>query len=188
MIDSKFLSITFSSLPGVIIFVELFLLLPLTKRARHILEVARKAISVINSPRISDHWKEKAVPGYSRQLMTSTLASTFFLLMMFLGFLGAYCTFGLLFMGSMKEVIATFSQPEMHIVAAFLGMVYAFFRNKLTKSKIKSDADYTFLSKVLHHIIFDIDLIREMAFDIDCAMVKWHPTQPIVGSSPVYIA
>lgn len=185
MIDNKLLSISLCSLPGVIVFVELILLLPVTRRAHHILEVAQKAISVIKSPNISDHWKEKVLPRYSQQLIASSLVCAFFLVILFLGFVAAYCIFGLLFIGDPNEVIGTFSWPEMQIVTVVLGMLYAFLRNRIKRSKAKTD--YTFTSKVLHHIALDNAIIKEMAFDIDCMITKMQPAQPKV-SSPVYIA
>jgi hypothetical protein len=187
MIDSKLLGISLCSLPGVIVFVELFLLLPVTKRARAILKDVGKAMSVMKSPKISDNWKEKALRRYSQQVMASSLAIAFFLVILFLGFAGSYCIFGLLFIGDLNEVIGTFSRLEMQIVTVVLGMLYAFLRNRITKSKAKTDTDYTFSSKLLHHIALDISIVKEMAFDIDCMMTKMQPAQPKV-SSPVYIA
>ena len=187
MIDNKLLIISLSSLPGVIVFVELFLLLPVTKRAQHIVEDAGKAMSVMRSPYISDHWKEKALPRYSWQIMASSLVMTFFLIIMFLGFAGAYCIFGLLFIGDLNEVIWMLSRLEVQIVIVVLGMLYGFLRQRITRSKSKTDTDYTFSSKMLHHIGLGDSIVKEMAFDIDCMMTRMKPTRPQV-SSPVYIA
>lgn len=187
MIDNKLLTISLCALPGVILFVELFLLLPVTRHSRFILKDIGKAMSVMKSPNISDHWKEKVLPRYSRQVMVSSLTITFFLVILFLGFGGAYCIFGLLFIGHLNEVIGTFGRLEMQIVSVVLGMLYVFLRNRITGSKAKTDTDYTFSSKLLHHIVLGSSIVREMAFDIDCIMTKIQPAQPKV-SSPVYIA
>ena len=186
MIDNELLSISLCALLGVIVFVELFLLLPVTKHTRRILKDSGKAISVMKSPNISDHWKEKALPQYSRKIMASSLATTFFLVIMFLAFGGAYCIFGLLFIGNLNEVIGTFTRLDMQIITVVLGMLYAFLRNKIAKPKAKTNTDYTLSSRVLHHIVLGNSIVKEMAFDIDCMMTKMRPAPPEV-LSPVYI-
>jgi len=187
MIDNKLLSISLCVLPGVIVFVELIRLLPVTKHAYRILGVVQKALSVLKTPSISDHWKEKVLPCYSRQLIMSSIVSIFFLVILFLGFAGAYCVFGLFFIGDPYEVIGTFTLLETQIIAVILGIIYAFFRNRISRSKVKTDTNYTFGSKALHHIALSNTIIKEIAFDIDCMIAKTQPTQPKV-SSPVYIA
>jgi len=43
---------------------------------RRVLHVARQAQRTIMSPRISDHWKERAVGSYATQMLTLTLQLT----------------------------------------------------------------------------------------------------------------
>jgi hypothetical protein len=181
------MGILLCALPGGIVFVELFLKLPVAKSARFILNEVVKATTLMKSQNISDHWKEKALPRYSRRIMAMSLALTFYMLILFLGFVVAYCVFGLIFIGDLENVFGTFSQLEMHIVTVVLGMLYAFLRNRITKSKAKTDTDYTFSSKLLHHIVMDNSIVKEMAFDIDCFLTKMQKAQPKV-ISPVYIA
>lgn len=58
---------------------ELLLRLPLTAQVRHLLAATRKSAATIRSSRISDHWKERALPAYSLRMgMHSVL---FFLLL-----------------------------------------------------------------------------------------------------------
>ena len=75
--------------------------------------------------------------------MASSLASTLFLVILFVSFTGAYCIFGLLLIGDLNEVIGTFSRSEMEIVTVVLGMLYAFLRHGIRKSKAKINADYS---------------------------------------------
>lgn len=187
MINSRILTISFCALPGVVVFVELILFLPVKKRAQQILRISRKAISVMRSPNISDHWKEKALPRYSRELIVSSLLSTFYLVILFLGFVGTYGIFGLLFIGDPNEILGTLSLLEMQLVTVIWGMLYAFLRNGVTKSKDKTNINYTFSSKLLHRVVLNHAIIKEMAFDIDCMITKIQPAQPKVAS-PVYIA
>ena len=54
--------------------IEYFLRLPLIVRARTLVEIAKKSISVMSSKRISNHWKEVVALRYARDLATHTLA------------------------------------------------------------------------------------------------------------------
>jgi hypothetical protein len=78
MIDSEILGIALCALSGVTVSVELIVMLPLTQCAHNIIINTKKSISVIKSPNISDNWKEKALPCYSKHLLVSSLAITFF--------------------------------------------------------------------------------------------------------------
>jgi len=187
MIDNKLMGILLCALPGGIVFVELFLKLPVAKSARFILNEVVKATTLMKSQNISDHWKEKALPRYSRRIMAMSLALTFYMLILFLGFVIAYCVFGLIFIGDLENVFATFSQLEMHIGTIFLGTLYVLLRNRIIGWIPKTDNDYTLSSKVLHYIVMDNSIVKEMAFDIDCFFTKIQKAQPKV-ISPVYIA
>lgn len=59
--------------------VELSLGLPFLARIKTLLLISRRALKIILSPSISDHWKEKAVLRYAGRLAASTLALAFFL-------------------------------------------------------------------------------------------------------------
>lgn len=52
--------------------VELFLRLPLRARLHTLSRTSRRAIRVLLSPAISEHWKEKALLCYARNLAIST--------------------------------------------------------------------------------------------------------------------
>jgi hypothetical protein len=66
-------------LPGVVVFVELFRLLPVARHVQAIRKNAVKAFTVILSPRISDHWKEKSIPAYAGKILLSSLIIAFYL-------------------------------------------------------------------------------------------------------------
>lgn len=187
MIYSKILIISFCAVPGVITFVELFLLLPTTRLVHKLIADSIKVLSVMRSPNISDHWKEKVVPRYARHIMLSSLLIIFYLVILFLVFCVAYCLSGLLFFSNLYQVIETFYQIEMQIITVIFGMSYAFLRNKIKTSKANNNVDYTLFSKALHQTVLDNSLIKEMAFDIDCMITRFRPSPPQT-SSPVFIA
>ena len=50
---------------GVVIFVELFIRLPLLAVCTVLLRIASKAVAVLRAEKISDHWKEKVLLKYA---------------------------------------------------------------------------------------------------------------------------
>ncbi len=187
MLHSKIFIISFSAALGVIAFIELFLLLPVTKRVHRLIGDSNKSLSVIRSHNISDHWKEKVFSRYARHIMVSSLLITFYLAILFLAFGVVYCLSAILFLGNLYEVIDLFYQIETQIIAVIFGILYAYLRKKTTISKEKSNVDYTLSSKALHHIALNNSKIKELAFDIDCMITKFR-SRVFEISSPVYIS
>lgn len=187
MFNNVLINIILCVLPATAVFVELFLKFPVAKSVRIILSDAAQGTALIKSQNISDHWKEKALPQYSKRIMASCLTLAFYLLILFLGFIAVYVISGLLFIGDLETVIKTFSQLEMHIGAIVSGALYILLKNKVFRQASESDNDYTLSSKVLHHIVMGSSIVKEMAFDIDCLLTKTQKAQPKV-ISPVYIA
>ena len=60
--------------------IELFFFFPILRPVKRLVEVSQKTVRVISSHRISDHWKEKALQRYSRDMAVSSLAMAFGLL------------------------------------------------------------------------------------------------------------
>jgi hypothetical protein len=58
---------------GTLAAAELFLRLPLARTARGLLRVAGKVRRTLRSPQISDHWKEKVLLFYARQMFWASL-------------------------------------------------------------------------------------------------------------------
>ena len=65
-----------------ILFVEVFKNFEFFRHLREILSISSKALNIIRSRKISDHWKEVILPVYSFQLMKSS-----FVLFLMFGFL-----------------------------------------------------------------------------------------------------
>lgn len=59
---------------GVIVFVELLLRLPVAAEARRLAHVGTRAQKTLRSARISDHWKEKVLLRYARELLRASLS------------------------------------------------------------------------------------------------------------------
>ena len=55
-----------------IAFAELFIRLPIIKTAREISAAAAKSMTTIRAGKISDHWKEQALPAYAGKMFAQT--------------------------------------------------------------------------------------------------------------------
>lgn len=55
-------------------FIELFLRLGVMRRVGALAAVASRSVSVLRSPRISDHWKERVLPRYAGRMAGFSLA------------------------------------------------------------------------------------------------------------------
>ncbi len=55
-----------------LLFVELFVRLKIIRLATQPALLAQRSVKLIQSERISDHWKERALPAYSQRMFAST--------------------------------------------------------------------------------------------------------------------
>jgi hypothetical protein len=84
------------------------------------------------------------------------------------------------------EITARLFQTQTQIIVLALGGLYAALRIKLIKSGPKNGDDYSRSSKLFHRLVLGNAIVKEMAFDFDCALTK----KMRAGSSvslPVYI-
>jgi hypothetical protein len=187
MAPSDILKAFLSLVPGVIAFIEMFRLLPAIKCLHKLAVDSRKALAVIRSPNISDHWKERALPRYAINILASSLLFSFYLIISSLAFCTAFFLAGMVFYGDLKEVAVLSYRTETLAMTLVLGALYAFLRKKATTPREKMDSDYTISSKVLHHLALNSRLVKEMAFDMDCMINRSHLS--LTGSPPpVFIA
>lgn len=68
-------------------FVELMIRLPVFSTLARFNAVGARALSVIGSRKISDHWKEKVLPRYAFRLFKLTMLIALYLVVAFLPFL-----------------------------------------------------------------------------------------------------
>lgn len=62
--------------------VELFIRLPFARHISALGSVSRKSARVVSSSKISDHWKEKALQRYSKDMAVASLLTGFYLLLL----------------------------------------------------------------------------------------------------------
>ncbi len=63
--------------------VEVFIALPFLRYINALTAVSQKAVRVATSSKISDHWKEKALQRYSRDMAVASIMLGFLLIVLF---------------------------------------------------------------------------------------------------------
>ena len=171
-------------IPSVVVFVELFLFLPVINTVRTVEKNAAKSFKLISSRRISEHWKEKALLRYALLILGASLKSVLYLTILILAFALVFCLIGLLFYADLNEAWKHFLSLETQIIAVAAGLIYAFFRKKLVSTG--SPGGYSLMSRILHHFALDSTIIKKVAFDMDCQVARFQKN-PGKSIKPVFV-
>ncbi len=179
-----------ATVPGVVAFVELLRLMPVTRCLKKLAEDSGKALAIIRSPNISDHWKEKALPSYSGKILLSSLQFSVYISILALAFFVVFLIIGLLLFGELDVVVKLSYQTGTLVIALVSGTLYALVRGRPSAGEKVDAPDYTFSSRLLHSIALGSRAAKEMAFDMDCAMnrASTDMIDTIKSSSPVFVA
>lgn len=116
-----------------VVAIELFIRLPFLKHVTRLGEIGRKAPQVIRSPHISDHWKEKALQRYSRDMAVCSLLLGFNLAIV----LAAVAGLAIAFDAAIKPVSPTLDYLmtlEGILLATGFAFVYIFVRKRIVPS------------------------------------------------------
>ena len=116
-----------------IVAIELFMALPFLKAVGRLSEVSRKATKVISSSKISDHWKEKALQRYSRDMAVCSISLGFYMVVVF----GAVIALGFALDTAMQPEISTLDYAmtmEGLLLATGFAFLYIFVRRRLVPS------------------------------------------------------
>ena len=116
-----------------IVAIELFMALPFLKAVGRLSEVSRKATKVISSSKISDHWKEKALQRYSRDMAVCSISLGFYMVVVF----GAVIALGFALDTAMQPEISTLDYAmtmEGLLLATGFAFLYIFVRKRLVPS------------------------------------------------------
>lgn len=186
MTGNSLLTVLLAVVPSVIVFLELTLLLPFAKHTGRIFTTSRKAFSVIRSKNISDTWKERALTQYSWLILSSSLAVSVFLVIISIGFAATYLSVWMLLGGTIDGALDSFKMSHLHIFALGFGVLYAFLRLRLRPSGSNKQEDYGLPSRLLHHIALNSDIVKDVAFDLDCMAAK-KISKKAVPTAPVYV-
>jgi len=113
--------------------IELFIRLPFLKYVARLGEIGRKTTWVIGSDRISDHWKEKVLQRYSRDLAVCSLSLGFFLAVI----LGVISVLALAYDAVAQPEMPTLDylmSVEGLVLATAFAFLYIFLRRRLVTS------------------------------------------------------
>lgn len=113
--------------------IELFIRLPFLKQVARLGEIGRKTSWVISSSRISDHWKEKVLQRYSRDLAVCSILLGFYMIII----LGVVTVLAIAFDTLVQPPMSTLDylmSLEGLILATAFAFLYVFLRRRLVAS------------------------------------------------------
>lgn len=120
----------FVSVVIAILAVEIFIRLPVITTTTQLLNLVKKVLTVIQSPKISDHWKEKVLLRYSLDLAVMAWKIAFLLL--FLGLAIAGTTFALDWLiGNTLPTIEFLLTWQGLTIATITSLAYYFVRQRI---------------------------------------------------------
>lgn len=155
--------------------------LPFSDGLNELLAIIRKSVSVAASRRISDHWKEKAVPIYSRRIFTGGLKLAFMIVLVVAAFMVTfiivYTIFTLSFDAAARRIIHW--QPQ--LIACLVGI--AWWSTQRHRER-ETRGTYSRMEQALHELTVGNPGVTRLAFTIECALTK--PVEP--DPQPVYVA
>ncbi|MCA8901636.1 MAG: sulfotransferase [Hyphomonas sp.] len=180
------------ALAGLAICIEILLRLPFGAALTRLVGAVDRASRLIRNPKVSDHWKERALPACSLRMITASLA-------LFAILAAALLPFGLMIgvselFWSQGAATAAFlmSVPGIALLTV-AGAVYAWVRTRPARRKgvAANDADagadkYTGMDRFLHRLFLSSPSRGEMLFDIESASAKADPDAAAAGEH-VYV-
>jgi hypothetical protein len=116
-----------------ILTVELILLFPILKSVVSLAEVSQKSLGVLSSKRISDHWKEKALKYYARDMARYSLTTAFWLALLFVGVAVSAYLLDML-MGKSNSVIEFAMTLEGMFLATLVALIYFYIRKRIVSA------------------------------------------------------
>jgi hypothetical protein len=113
-----------------ILTVELFLFFPILKPVVLLAEVSQKSLKVLSSTRISDHWKEKALKYYARDMARYSLTTAFWLVLLF-AVVGASAWLLDMLMGKSPSIIEFAMTLQGMFLATLFALIYLYIRKRI---------------------------------------------------------
>lgn len=107
--------------------VELFFYLPVRRHVQQLINSSRKAVRIVSSNSISDHWKEKALLHYARQIFLFSIYLLLLLPIIFLPVLFADYIASILD----RDFIAFLMTAPGVISSVVVAFIYIYIRKKV---------------------------------------------------------
>lgn len=143
-----------------VVLVECLIRLPFEKTIKQLLGTGRKAINVLTSTKISDHWKEITLQRYSLDLFKELFRLSFYIITCFIAVFVPIILFNkyIVLDPSFLDRLLSFKGIG---TMSILSIIYF----NLRKPKKKSD--YSSIDKTLHKLALDSNVVKSMTFDFD---------------------
>lgn len=171
-----------------VLLVEALRRLPLMSVATEILQSTTRAVRVIGSSKISDHWKEKAIGAYA----VITLRGTLKLAVMMVGVLGgaALLVYTAERLG-VKGFSSFFLSWEGLAYTAIGASLYAWARSKATRGqsdvRVEATTPYSAVDKLLYELALGNQAVTRFSYRLDQRLTKPNRAQTAAGQH-VFIA
>lgn len=146
-------------------FVELFILLKLSRDIYSVIEWSRKGVGVLMSPEMDDEEKEAFVRRSALELFKTTCL---LLVKFFIVFLILYALYFLVkrFSSETGEaVLAGFQSLTLLVILTFATMFYVWIRMSLSNN-------YSLIDRGLHHIAFSMPFVQKILCDLENDLFK----------------
>jgi|GEM_PF-5289228 len=111
--------------------VELFFFLPVMSKINQLNMTAQKAIRVLSSKSISDHWKEKVIQRYSLHILSVSLLLLFFIVLLLVLFVFVFCSLSLLAGAPFSSAIQNMISVKIQLIALVAALVYGVVRRRM---------------------------------------------------------
>ncbi len=165
--------------------VEVFLRLPWLANLQGLNQTTIKVVSVIGSPRISDHWKERVVPAYARQILMRSLTLSACMLLLLLALLASWLLLASWPAGGVQPALDLLSHWQWHALMLVTAWGWAMWRTRRQRAAAAAK-DYSEGDKLLHRLALASPSMRCMIDDLDQRLAPASvATTPI--SAPVYV-
>ncbi len=165
---------------GVSIGIQVFHRIALADTSVRLHGRCRKAFRVIASRRISDHWKERALPRYALGILLDSLTLLFLLIALAAAFLIPSVALFWLVLGDVAAVEAHILAWRFNAFAMAICIAYLCWR--IRRAPVNSD--YGRIDRLFHRLVLGWPFLRRIAFDVDCSLARG-AHRP--SSRPVYV-
>lgn len=157
-----------------VLLVELALRLPFKPVIVGLTQSSRKALRVVRSNAISDHWKEKVMGAYAQQTFLNTAKLTGLLVALF-----GTATLIVLALNLLGSGFANFIIGPIGLIATLV-LASGYFMIRRPGNKAHAGNGYSALDKLLHRLALQFAPLAELSFDIDQSMARSNQSVPPV--------
>lgn len=165
--------------------VELFLRLPFLGQIETVNRGAMRALSVVRSPRISDHWKEKVLPSYAGEILRASLALGGLIIALGVSFVLIYLPLARMATGDWESAWLSLGSVRIQLCLLIIGVVWAVIRTR-GRRKDANTSDYTTSAQMLHRLALGSEGMKSLLDDLDRRLAGRRASSVAV-QQPVYV-